>query len=218
MMAQFTPDGIQILTCGTDRKIAYWETLDCSLVREVEGSSVGALNCMDISPDGRFFVTGSGDSIVKVWEYDSADNTHVGISHAAIISACKFSPDGRHVVTASADGEIIIWKYSSVIAEDSKSTGTASSTRRSRDGDKLSLRKAEGGGDAAVDETTRSTKKSASSCASKSMFYKIFLTIYKFNNYIFQVVKSGYQLSPIEAKDPREKCRKRKCLLADAHR
>lgn len=184
MMAQFTPDGIQILTCGTDRKIAYWETLDCSLVREVEGSSVGTLNCIDISSDGRFFVTGSGDSTVKIWEYDSADNTHVGISHAAIISACKFSPDGRHVVTASADGEIVIWKYSSEISGDSKSTSrtgrAASSTRRSHggDSDKLSLRKAEGGGDAAADETTRSTKKSASSCASKS----IYILKYFYNN------------------------------------
>ncbi|XP_012220706.1 cilia- and flagella-associated protein 52 [Linepithema humile] len=172
MMAQFTPDGIQILTCGTDRKIAYWETLDCSLVREVEGSSVGTLNCIDISSDGRCFVTGSSDSTVKIWEYDSADSTHVGVSHAAIISACKFSPDGKHVVTASADGEIIIWKYSSESSEDSKSTvqtgRTASSTRRSRNGDsdKLSLRKAEGDGDAAADETTRSIKKSASSCTS----------------------------------------------------
>jgi len=176
MMAQFTPDGIQILTCGTDRKIAYWETLDCSLVREVEGSSVATLNCMDISPDGRCFVTGSGDSIVKIWEYDSADSTHVGTSHAAAISACKFSPDGEHVVTASADGEIIIWKYSFEILEDSKSTAqterTASSTHRSHNGDsdKVSLRKAEGGGDVAADETARSTKKSTSSCASKSIF------------------------------------------------
>ncbi|KMQ94070.1 wd repeat-containing protein 16 [Lasius niger] len=127
MMAQFTPDGIQILTCGTDRKIAYWETLDGSLVREIEGSNVGTLNCVDISPDGRCFVIGSNDCTVKIWEYDSADLLHIGTSHAAIITGCKFSADGKYIVTTSADGAIIIWKYPSETSEDSKST---SQTRR----------------------------------------------------------------------------------------
>lgn len=170
MMAQFTPDGIQILTCGTDRKITYWETLDCSMVREIEGSSVGAINCLDISPDGRCFVTGSNDCTVRIWQYESADLTHVGVSHAAIITACKLSADGRYIVTTSADGEIAIWKCPAETAEDSKSVTqsgrTTSTTRRMREQDKLSLRKAEGVGDAA-DQTERSLKKSASSCASK---------------------------------------------------
>ncbi|KAI4499977.1 hypothetical protein M0802_004847 [Mischocyttarus mexicanus] len=111
MAACFSPNGIQILTCGTDRKIAYWETWDGSLVREVEGSTSGSLNCIDINLDGQYFVTGSNDCIVKLWEYHTANVTHIGIGHAAIITACKFSPDGEHVVSVSADGAIIIWKF-----------------------------------------------------------------------------------------------------------
>ncbi|KAI4494894.1 hypothetical protein M0804_001095 [Polistes exclamans] len=111
MAACFSPNSIQILTCGTDRKIAYWETWDGSLVREVEGSTSGSLNCIDINLDGQYFVTGSNDCIVKLWEYHTANVTHIGIGHAAIITACKFSPDGEHVVSVSADGAIIIWKF-----------------------------------------------------------------------------------------------------------
>ncbi|EFN62882.1 WD repeat-containing protein 16 [Camponotus floridanus] len=169
MMAQFTSDDIQILTCGTDRKIAYWETLDGSLVREIEGSNVGTLNCLDISPDGQCFVTGSNDCTVKIWEYDSADLLHVGVSHAAIITGCKFSPDGKYIVTTSADGAIIIWKYSSEILEDSKSTSetkkTASSIHSPRNDEKVSLQKAEDK-DIAADQTVRSSTKSTSSCTS----------------------------------------------------
>ncbi|XP_070166598.1 cilia- and flagella-associated protein 52 isoform X2 [Polyergus mexicanus] len=167
MMAQFTPDGIQILTCGTDRKIAYWETLDGSLVREIEGSNVGTLNCVDVSPDGRYFVTGSNDCIVKIWKYDSADLLYVGISHAAIITGCKFSADSKYVVTISADGAIVIWKYPSEMLENSKSMGetrrTASSIRSPRNEKKLSLQKAKGDEDVAADQTVRSSKKSTSS-------------------------------------------------------
>lgn len=173
MMAQFTPDGIQILTCGTDRKIAYWETLDGSLVRDIEGSSAGTINCVDISPDGRYFVTGSNDCTVKIWEYNSADLTHVGTFHAAIITACKFSADGKHVVTASADGTIMIWEYPlEEVLEDSKSvkqSGRAASSIRSvpdEDVDKLAPQKAEDVESVAADRTVRSTKKSSSSCTS----------------------------------------------------
>ncbi|XP_020710448.2 cilia- and flagella-associated protein 52 [Athalia rosae] len=110
MAACFSPNGVQVLTCGTDHKIAYWETLDGSLIRDVEGSSVGALNCLDISPDGLHFVTGSNDCIVKLWDYHTAETTDIGAGHAAIITACKFSPDSKHIVTVSADGAIMIWK------------------------------------------------------------------------------------------------------------
>lgn len=112
MAARFSTNGVQLLTCGTDRKIAYWEILDGSLVREVEGSNAGALNCLDISSDGQYFVTGSNDCIVKIWDYHMANTTHIGMGHAAIITACKFSPDGKYIVSVSADGAIMIWKCS----------------------------------------------------------------------------------------------------------
>ncbi|XP_001607842.2 cilia- and flagella-associated protein 52 [Nasonia vitripennis] len=110
MAACFSPNGVQILTCGTDRKITYWETLDGSMVREVEGSGSGALNSINISPDGQYFVTGGNDSIVKLWSYETGETTHAGMGHAAIITACKISPDGKHIVTVSGDGAIMIWK------------------------------------------------------------------------------------------------------------
>lgn len=174
MMAQFTPDGIQILTCGTDRKIAYWETLDCSLVREVEGSNVGTLNCLDVSRDGRCFVSGSNDCTVKIWEYESADVTHIGVSHAAIVTGCKFSPDGERLVTTSADGAIVIWRYNSpeVRAESVAQTERVSGTARQTPGDDekrndLSAEIADAVEGNAAEQTARSLGKSPSSCASK---------------------------------------------------
>nr|XP_033335885.1 cilia- and flagella-associated protein 52 [Megalopta genalis] len=110
MSACFVPDGVQILTCGTDRKIAYWETLDGSLVREVEGSTIGTLNAVAVSHDGRYFLTGSDNCIVKLWKYRTADAVGLGLAHAAPISSCAFSPNGEFMVTVSTDGAIMIWK------------------------------------------------------------------------------------------------------------
>ncbi|KAG5310590.1 CFA52 protein, partial [Acromyrmex insinuator] len=150
------------------------DTLDGSLVREIEGSSAGTMNCVDISSDGQCFVTGSNDCTIKIWEYNSADLTYIGTSHAAIITACKFSTDGKYIVTTSADGTIIIWKRPSEILKDSKSApiqedkSERASIRNVPDEDavKLSARKAEDDGSVVVNQTARSSKKSSSSCTS----------------------------------------------------
>ncbi|KAK2512118.1 hypothetical protein Q9966_016458 [Columba livia] len=48
----------QIITSGTDRKIVYWEVLDGSAIREVQGSLSSSINRMDITSDGASFATG----------------------------------------------------------------------------------------------------------------------------------------------------------------
>lgn len=106
----FTPNCVQILTGGTDRKICYWEVLDGTKVRELEGSRSGSINSIDISADGKNFVTGGNDELVLLWNYDEGVKTHFGFGHSAIITCCKFSPDSRVIVTTSASGSIFIWK------------------------------------------------------------------------------------------------------------
>ena len=64
----YHPAESQIIACGTDRKVSYFETFDASLIRDLEGSKSGAINSMDVTPDGQFFVTGGADKLVKVRE------------------------------------------------------------------------------------------------------------------------------------------------------
>lgn len=54
--AKYHPNGAQLLTCGTNRYIGFWEALDGSLIREIEGSSASALNSLDVTPNGSYFV------------------------------------------------------------------------------------------------------------------------------------------------------------------
>jgi len=56
----------QLLTTGTDRKIGFWETLDASMARELDGALTGSVNALDVSPDGMYFVSGGDDKMVKV--------------------------------------------------------------------------------------------------------------------------------------------------------
>ena len=57
---------LQIVTSGTDRKLAYWDTFDGTMIRQVVASTSGAINGMDMSEEGGQIATGGGDKLVKV--------------------------------------------------------------------------------------------------------------------------------------------------------
>ncbi|RKO90186.1 WD40-repeat-containing domain protein, partial [Blyttiomyces helicus] len=105
----YYPDESQLLTSGTDRKVGYWEAFDGSLIRELEASQSDAINGLDITADGRLFVIGGSDKLVKVYQYEEGDVVFVGIGHSTDIMKVKISPDQRHVVSVSAEGAIFSW-------------------------------------------------------------------------------------------------------------
>ncbi|XP_008686226.1 cilia- and flagella-associated protein 52 [Ursus maritimus] len=107
----YHPEEFQIITSGTDRKIAYWEVFDGSVIRELEGSLSGSINGMDITLEGVHFVTGGNDHLVKVWDYNEGEVTHVGVGHSGNITRIRISPGNQYIVSVSADGAILRWKY-----------------------------------------------------------------------------------------------------------
>mmetsp|Transcript_3663 Transcript_3663/g.11489 ORF Transcript_3663/g.11489 Transcript_3663/m.11489 type:complete len:610 (-) Transcript_3663:168-1997(-) len=111
MGVQYRPDEGQVLTVGTDRKVAYWETFDGSLIREVEVSKAGAIQCLDIAPDGAHFVVGGEDKLLKFYSYRECERKFTGIGHAGAISALKICPNMKHIVSVGKDGSIFRWAY-----------------------------------------------------------------------------------------------------------
>lgn len=107
----YNKDETQIFTSGTDRKIGYWECYDGSLIRDVEGSKTGAVNAMDLSPDGRFFVSGGVDKLLKVWTYDAAEVIAVGTGHSAAITRIRICPQQKYICSVSEDGAVLVWKF-----------------------------------------------------------------------------------------------------------
>ncbi|KAJ3331476.1 Cilia- and flagella-associated protein 52 [Blyttiomyces sp. JEL0837] len=107
----YYPDESQLLTSGTDRKVAYWEAFDGSLIRELEASQSDSINGLDITSNGKHFVIGGSDKLVKVYRYEEGDVAYVGIGHSTDIMKVKISPDQRHIVSVSADGAIFSWNF-----------------------------------------------------------------------------------------------------------
>ncbi|KAF3687519.1 Cilia- and flagella-associated protein 52 [Channa argus] len=107
----YHPDEYQIITSGTDRKVAYWDVYDGSAIRELEGSKSGAINGLHISQDGKHFVTGGDDKLVKVWNYMEGVVTHMGTAHGGSITSVKICSNNRTLISTSADGAIFRWRF-----------------------------------------------------------------------------------------------------------
>eukprot|EP00294_Goniomonas_avonlea_P013212 CAMPEP_0114556708 /NCGR_PEP_ID=MMETSP0114-20121206/9432_1 /TAXON_ID=31324 /ORGANISM="Goniomonas sp, Strain m" /LENGTH=623 /DNA_ID=CAMNT_0001741929 /DNA_START=93 /DNA_END=1964 /DNA_ORIENTATION=- len=106
----YHPDESQLITCGTDRKITNWDAFDGSAIRIVDGSTSAEINSIDISRTGETFVSGGGDSLVKVWNYDEGVVRAVGAGHSGTITQVAMSPDQQTIVSVGDEGAILIWR------------------------------------------------------------------------------------------------------------
>ena len=63
---RYSSDETMIITSGTDRKITFWDVFDATIIRELNGADSGTVNALDVSPDGKYFVSGGEGKMLKV--------------------------------------------------------------------------------------------------------------------------------------------------------
>lgn len=109
-VALYHPDGSQLLTSGTDRKVTVWDVVDGSAIRITDASQAAEVNTLAISADGGAFVSAGGDKIVKVWNYEEGRAYFYGFGHSGAIRRVQIAPDQRSIVSVGAEGSVFIWK------------------------------------------------------------------------------------------------------------
>jgi len=107
----------QVLTVGSDRKISYWEKFDGQIIRSVEGSG-SELNTLDITAEGKHFVSGGQDGVLRIWNYDEGICYYAGEGHSGAINKLKISPDQRKIVTVGSEGAVFLWETPNSIVQD----------------------------------------------------------------------------------------------------
>lgn len=68
---------------------------------------------VDISPNGRYLVTGGRDTLVTLWDLHTNRRLAAMTGHGAAIQSCRFNYDGTKVVTTAMDGTASIWDVES---------------------------------------------------------------------------------------------------------
>lgn len=104
----FHPDESQYLTCGTNCKLSYWDAYDASAIRVINGGDA-AMTCLDISSNGDYFVSGSADKTVKIWNYDEGVGHASWRVHSGVINGIAISPDETKLISVGSEGGICIW-------------------------------------------------------------------------------------------------------------
>lgn len=105
----YHPDESQVLTCGTNGNITYWDTSDGQAIRVINSGSV-FLQSLDVNPSGEYFVCGGHDKIVTLWHYDDGIPVGIGKGHSGTINQVKMSPDQKFITSVGSSGEIIFWE------------------------------------------------------------------------------------------------------------
>ncbi len=118
----FSPDG-KHLAIANGLRAQVFEALTGKLSATMEGHTgivslqgeniQGHIRAIDISPDGRFLLTGAGDNTARVWDFFTGQQIAVLDGHTEPITTARFSADGHHVLSASSDHTAKIWDLKS---------------------------------------------------------------------------------------------------------
>ena len=79
-------------------------------IRIVDGSEDAALNCLNIDPTGKYFVTGGNDMTVGLWSYDEGAKYFVGKAHSGGVTKVVVAPGGKNILSVGTEGSICIWR------------------------------------------------------------------------------------------------------------
>lgn len=105
----YYPDNSQILTCGSNKKITYWDSCDAEEIRMLDGSIEGEITSLSITKSGETFASVGEDMLLKIWDYETGKCNYIGVGHSSTINKVKISPNQEFIVTAGNDGSIFFW-------------------------------------------------------------------------------------------------------------
>ena len=104
----FSPDGTS-LAAGDEANVHVWNTTTGQLAWRGMGNSSGIL-AVAYSPQGKFLVTGSYDSLVVIWDAASGQRLHTLVARSGEVRAVAFSPDGDMLAAGCREGVIRLWR------------------------------------------------------------------------------------------------------------
>jgi WD40 repeat protein len=67
------------------------------------------LNSIAITSEGKHFVSGGQDGLLKIWNYDEGVCYFEGEGHSGSINKVRISPDQRTIISVGSEGAIFFW-------------------------------------------------------------------------------------------------------------
>jgi WD40 repeat protein len=110
----FSPDGKYVVivsnqsTGGTEALV--WDRASVQQIRRFTFSEpTASLVDLEISPDGKYFLTAETDNIARLWDATKGNEIRRFSGHSGPIQRAVFSPDGSYVLSGSYDQTARLW-------------------------------------------------------------------------------------------------------------
>jgi WD40 repeat protein len=106
--AEFSPDGLRIVTASYDNTARIWDAATGSLLTVLRGHD-SLVEHAAFSPDGRRVITTSNDKTARIWDAASGKQLAVLSGHLDTVTNAAFSADGLRAATSSDDATARVW-------------------------------------------------------------------------------------------------------------
>jgi hypothetical protein len=101
-----TSDGLRAYSVGFDQKILGWD-LASGLLLPFQVDTQAAVNCLQITPDGKQLITGHTDGQIKIWDSHNGRFLTSWYSHEGGVSSLAVTD--QLLASASEDGTARLW-------------------------------------------------------------------------------------------------------------
>lgn len=108
------PSASHILMVLADGKAVYFDLNDRRSVyrfrhdgRYVNSPVDHQINAVDISPDGRYALTGGDDHTARLWDLQTGESVHQ-FTHDNLVNLVRFAPKQQFIVTAADNGQTYV--------------------------------------------------------------------------------------------------------------
>ncbi|MEO0600701.1 MAG: ABC transporter permease subunit [Myxococcota bacterium] len=107
--------GGRLVSGGADRRLITWDLASGALLSDDEDSHGGSIADLEVSPDGAWLASGSGDRQARVFGVSAGGLAAPRVidAHYKEVSAVTFSDDGRVLHTGSRDETVASWETAS---------------------------------------------------------------------------------------------------------
>lgn len=116
----FSPDGKYALSSGGDQTIRLWNINNGKQSRILGNprfvsffsfafKNADIASSVAFSPDGRYALSGSADTTLKLWDLNTGKKIRTFKGHSSPVDSVTFSSDGRHALSGSSDKTLKLW-------------------------------------------------------------------------------------------------------------
>ncbi|KAF9116968.1 Proteasomal ATPase-associated factor 1 [Mortierella sp. AM989] len=90
-------------------KVPEYNNVEIEIYGTGKRTDIAKISCLDVSPEGALFVTGSEDGTIRIGETESGRMIQELKGHIQYVNTCRFFPSGQVVLSGGGDFLLKIW-------------------------------------------------------------------------------------------------------------